>query len=78
MKNILRIIGNVFLWLIYLVISGKDRQKYQHAKFTRRHVIDVKNDAFGSTYTLGKPLKANEEPERAFMTWKEFRKAHNF
>ena len=78
MKKALRVIGKVFLWLVYLLLSGKERQKYQHAKYRRREVLRVENDLFGSTYTLGRRLKSYEEPQRNFLTWKEYRKIHNF
>ena len=78
MKKTLRVTGKVFLWLVYLLLSGKERQKYQHAKYRSREVLSVENDLFGSTYTLGKRLRSNEKPQRNFLTWKEYRKIHNF
>jgi|AntRauTorckE6833_2_1112554.scaffolds.fasta_scaffold33921_1 hypothetical protein len=51
---------------------------YQHAKYRRREVLDVKSDAFGSTYYMGRYLKDGKEPERDYITWKEFRKIHKF
>ena len=77
-KKVFRVIGKVLLWVLYLMISGKERQKYQHAKHRGREVLDVENDLFGSTYAMGKRLKENEEPQRDFLTWKEFRKLHEF
>jgi hypothetical protein len=56
----------------------KERRMYQHAKYRRREVLDVKSDAFGSTYYMGRYLKDGEEPERDYITWKEFRKIHKF
>jgi len=78
MKKALRVTGRIFLWLVYLLLTGKERQKYQHAKYRGREVLSVENDLFGSTYTLGRRLRSNEEPERNFLTWKEYRKVHNF
>ncbi len=78
MKKTLKVIWKVFLWVVYLLLSGKERQKYQHAKYRRREVLSVENDLFGSTYTLGRRLRSDEEPQRNFLTWKEYRKIHNF
>ena len=64
-------------WLLYLMVSGKDRQIYQHAKFKDRECLGVENDMFGSTYKMGKKLYG-KEPTRNFITWKEFRKTHKF
>lgn len=77
MKKTFRFIGKFFIWILYLMVTGKQRQMYQHAKLQDREVLDVKNDAFGSTFTMGKRLWG-EEPKRDFMTWKEYRKEHNF
>ena len=74
----IRIIGKVCLWIFYLMISGKERQIYQHAKFRERECLGVDNDMFGSTYHMGKRLPSGELPERNFLTWKEFRKIHKF
>jgi len=60
------------------MITGKQRQMYQHAQLREREVLDVKNDAFGSTFTMGKRLYDGQLPKRDFMTWKEYRKEHNF
>lgn len=77
-KKIFRFIGKLLLWILYLMITGKQRQMYQHAKLREREVLDVKNDACGSTYTMGKRLFDGELPKRDFYTWKEYRKEHNF
>jgi hypothetical protein len=77
MKKTFRFIGKVLLWIVYLMLTGNERQMYQHAKLREREVLDVKNDAFGSTFTMGKRLH-DEEPKRNFMTWKEYRIKHNF
>ncbi len=76
-KNFFRVILKILIWILYLMVTGKQRQMYQHAKLQDREVLDVKNDAFGSTYTTGKRLWG-EEPKRDFLTWKEYRKEHNF
>lgn len=73
----IRFIGKTLLWILYLMITGKKRQMYQHAKFAGREVLGVDNDAFGSTYTMGRMLNG-EEPERDYMNWKEFREEHSF
>tara|TARA_R110000851_G_scaffold47424_1_gene115081 strand:- start:40981 stop:41226 length:246 start_codon:yes stop_codon:yes gene_type:complete len=77
MKKMLKVIGKVFIWIFYLMITGKERQKYQHAKHRKREVLDVKNDAFGSTYSMGRYL-GDKEPKRNYLTWKEYRKIHEF
>ncbi|QQV91446.1 hypothetical protein M1M25_gp016 [Tenacibaculum phage Gundel_1] len=76
-KRIFRFIGKLLLWIFYLIITGKERQMYQHAKYAKRAVKSVKNDLFGTTYIMGEYL-GNKEPERNFLTWKEFRKQHKF
>ena len=63
---------------LYFLITMKERRMYQHAKYRRREVLDVKSDAFGSTYYMGRYLKDGKEPERDYITWKEFRKIHKF
>ena len=78
MKKKIRIIGKVFIWIIYLLITSKDRQKYTHSKYSGRQVLDVKNDMMGSTFSMGRVLNVNEEPDRTFLNWSEFRKIHNF
>jgi hypothetical protein len=78
MKKTLRVVWKVFLWLFYLAITGKERQMYQHAKYKGREVLGVSNDAFGSTYAMGRRLSNNEKPKKNFLTWKEFRNLHNF
>ena len=77
MKKFFRVIGKTLLWVVYLMISGKERQTYQHAKFRDRECTGVDNDLFGSTYHMGKRLHG-ELPTRNFLTWKEFRKLHEF
>lgn len=77
-KEILRITKKVFVWVLYLAITNKERQKYTHAKYSGRHVLDVQNDMLGTTFMMGEKLKTNELPERNFLTWKEFRKLHKF
>lgn len=78
LKNFFRIAGKCLLWILYLMLTGKERQKYQHAKHARREVLDVKNDAFGSTYTLGRKLGLSKQPTRDYLRWSEFRIAHCF
>ena len=78
MRKYFRITCKTFLWLLYLCVTGKQRQMYAHAKMSRRQVLKVKNDAFGSTYELGRHLKENEKPKRDYLNWKEFRKLHKF
>jgi|TARA_R110000782_G_C14648041_1_gene396393 hypothetical protein len=78
MKKVLRVVCKVFLWLLHLAVTGKERQMYQHAKYRNREVVGVSNDAFGSTYTMGRRLSNNEKPQKNFLTWKEFRGFHNF
>ena len=78
MKKTLIIIWKVFLWVVYLFLSVKERRIYQYAKHRRREVLSVEDDLFGSTYTLGRRLRSDEEPQRNFLTWKEYRKVHNF
>ena len=78
MKKHFRFIGKLLLWILYLMFTGKQRQMYQHAQLREREVVDVKNDAWGSTFTMGKRLYDGQKPKRDFMTWKEFRKEHNF
>lgn len=77
-KKFFRFIGKCLLWIVYLMLTGKERQMYQHAQLREREVLDVKNDAFGSTYMMGKKLYDGEKPKRNFMTWKEYRKAQEF
>lgn len=62
---------------MYLVVTNKERQIYNHSKHLDREVLDVENTMYGSTYYVGKKLYG-KEPERNFLTWKEFRKEHNF
>jgi len=76
--KIIRFILKTLLWVLYLSITGTERQKYWHAKSRGREVTNVRNDLFGSTYTLGKIIPKGQEPERNFLTWKEFRQLHNF
>ena len=78
MKKVIRIIGKVMLWVVYFIATDKERRMYMYSKSRGRVVLGVKDDAFGSTYTLGRYLDEGEEPYRNFLTWKEFRKAHNF
>ena len=77
MKKVLRFTGKLLLWILYLMLTGKERQMYQHAQLREREVLDVSNDAFGSTYAMGRKLYG-EEPKRNFMTWKEYRIKQNF
>lgn len=77
-KKFFRFIGKTLLWLLYLMVTGKERQMYQHAQLREREVVDVKNDAFGSTFTMGKRLYDGQKPKRNYMTWKEYRKEYNF
>lgn len=53
-KKFFRFIGKTLLWILYLMLTGKERQMYQHALLREREVLDVKNDAFGSTFTMVK------------------------
>jgi hypothetical protein len=78
MKKIFRIIGKTILWVFYIAITGKERQMYNYAKYKSREVLGVNNDAFGSTYVMGRRLSNNEKPKKNFLTWKEFRKLHKF
>ncbi len=66
------------LWVVYLMITGKERQMYSHSKYCGRVVLGVSNDAFGSTYKLGRVLRKGEVPTKNYLTWKEFRKLHEF
>ena len=77
-KNFFRFIGKCLLWVVYLMLTGKERQMYQHAQLREREVLDVKNDALGSTFTMGKRLYDGQKPKRNYMTWKEYRKAQEF
>lgn len=77
-KNFFRFIGKCLLWVLYLMLTGKERQMYQHAQLREREVLDVKNDAFGSTFTMGKRLYDGQKPKRNYMTWKEYRKVQEF
>ena len=77
MKKIFRVIGKVLLWILYLAITGKERQAHAHAKLRDRECLGVENDMFGSTYAMGKHLNG-KEPYRSFMNWKEFRQQHKF
>lgn len=78
MFNVLRFTSKTFLWILYCMLTLKERQMYQHSIYRQREVLDVENDAFGSTYHMGKRLKENEQPIRDYLTWKEFRKQHKF
>ena len=77
-KKFFRFIGKLLLWVLYLMLTGKERQMYQHALLREREVLDVKNDAFGSTFTMGKRLYDGQKPKRNYMTWKEYRKTQEF
>lgn len=76
-KKYLRIIGKTLLWILYVMLTAKDRRMYLHAKYRDREVLNVEDDLFGSTFTMGRPL-FGREPERDFLTWKEFREYHKF
>jgi len=78
LKRIGYVIWRIFVWTLYLMITAKERQKHQHAKYSRREVIDINNGLFGSTYFMGAKLNPNESPKRDFMTWKEYRQLHKF
>lgn len=76
-KRFFKILGKVLLWIIYHRITAKERQAYVHAKFKDREVLNVSNDLFSTTFTMGQKLYG-KEPERNFLKWKEFRNMHGF
>ena len=75
-RKAVRFIGKSLLWVIYLMLTAKQRDEYERSKEKGRDVTKSERGILSDTYTYGNHNA--HQPKRNFLTWKEYRERHNF
>lgn len=73
----IRFIWYVFVWILYFMMSIKDRLNYHDSIIKNKEVIPLNNNPLDGQYMYGKNFNGSK-PERNFSTWKEFRTKFKF
>lgn len=73
--KVLKFIGKTLLWILYFLITLKDRNLYLKAQVKGMECVDVSSGLLADTYEYN---PRNPPQERNYLTWKQYRKEHNF
>lgn len=79
LKKVLMLIPYFLLWILYFLLTSKERERYMMAKSRGYDCIASKDDSYiipgsATIYTYDR----NKKPTRRFLTWREFWKARGY
>lgn len=64
-------IKNVFIYILYWMLTQKERTAYKIGMLKGMRVVSMKSDVFGTSVVYD----PNSKPVKNYLDWKEFKKS---